>query len=228
MAKPRAYVVLGMKRSGHHAILHWICYNFKAAVHYNDYKIHNKDFIPAHPHQKPVVFGEGAKNVRVYNCEDFDWSNLGRLQTLPIWDKYNVTFLSVIRDPFNWLASSLRAGGGLAKRIPKRIKLYQQQVKLFGCTGVVPVNYNRWVKEEAYRELLGERLNLPSIDKGVRTVSPRGGGSSFDKLKFKNKAQDMDVFGRWREYVGNPLFQMLLNDEELQKINNHYFHIHMR
>lgn len=228
MAKKRAYIILGMKRSGHHAILHWICYNFKSAIHYNDYRIHDSKFIPAHPHQKPVRFGEGEPNVVVYNCEDFKCDQLSPLMKLPLWKKYNTYFSIVLRDPYNWIASSLKAGGGLASRITRRVQMYKNQYKIFKDIGAIPISYNRWVEEESYREHIGKKLSLPTIDKGVRKVSVRGGGSSFDKLKFKGDASKMDVFGRWKAYKNNPIMQMLLNDKELLRINEECFHINLK
>lgn len=221
----KAYVIFAMKRSGHHAIVHWIGYNQPCAMHFNDYKIHGKDFIPAHI-TKPVIFGnpKNEPDIHIYNMEDFNPVLLPKLRKLPVWGDYDeVQYIMVLRDPFNWIASCLKCGGGMAKRLKRRIELYKAQANLFKTENdILCVNYNKWVKSEIYRIGLAKYLDLPTCDEGVEKLSERGGGSSFDKKKFKNNASKMDVFGRWKHFKTDPAFTAAI-DMQLCKISADIF-----
>jgi hypothetical protein len=220
----KAYIIFGMKRSGHHAIVHWIGYNSEPAIHFNDYKVHGSDFIPAHK-TKPVKFGNGKADVHIYNMEDFNVDNVGKVRKLTIWNDYDEVHMAVVlRDPFNWIASSMKCGGGMFKRINKRIELYKKQAKLFENVNpnVLAIKYNDWVTSEDYRGSVASLLCLDTYHKGVKVLSERGGGSSFDGKRFKKDAHQMDLFKRWEVYKKDPIYVNLI-DMELCKISSNIF-----
>jgi hypothetical protein len=76
--------------------------------------------------------------------------------------------------------------------------------------GFVYVSFNAWFSSQDYRQGLAERLGLPFSDRGLDTVSAIGGGSSFDGLSFKGRAQSMNVLERWKEMMDDDLFNFLL------------------
>ena len=53
--------------------------------------------------------------------------------------------------------------------------------------------------------------------------SPRGGGSSFDKMRFKRKAQEMKVLERYKYFQGNPEYEKFTKDAELLELSEKMF-----
>jgi hypothetical protein len=234
----KAYIVLGMKRSGHHAIAYWIAHNLKGQtlLHNDCSKGWGKgELIPSSNQamqSKAQCVGEGSYIGDVYNIEDFNVNHLKtfdfrKFQSLKKYDK--VFMLLVLRDHYNWIASSLKTGGGPAKRIVKRIELWKRQAKFcldekgYSKDGIFRISYNEWFSQENYRSALASYILLDSHDKGVNLTSPRGGGSSFDRMKFKRKAQQMNVLKRWKCYQKDTYFNQLIKDPELVKLSSRFF-----
>ena len=87
---------------------------------------------------------------------------------------------------------------------------------------IVDINYNRWFAEKAYRDEICDKLGMNHNDKGLDHVSPRGGGSSFDKAKFRGKGTKMDVLNRWKHFVDDEKFNRLLTNE-IKEYSRKYF-----
>ena len=234
----KAYIVLGMKRSGHHAIAYWIAHNLNGkTVLWNDCckGWSQGKLIPNHiqPGQSQTQeVGSGKHNTDIYNIEDFntDWLkkvNFRNFESLKRYDELHI--MMVLRDPYNWIASSLRCGGGPARRIVGRIALWKRQARFcldkegYGTDKILRVSYNDWFQSEEYRAALADCLHLNSYDKGINLTSPRGGGSSFDKMRFKRKAQEMKVLERYKYFQGNPEYEKFTKDAELLELSEKMF-----
>lgn len=227
----RAYAVFGMKRSGHHAIVHWIGYNLPSAMHINDVAV-NRDMllIPRHK-PNPVYFGcdSSADKIMnmIYNFEDWIPRTFNIIQNCKTLSYFNtVKYILVLRDPANWLASSMKVGGGCAKNIGLRVSLYKQQIKFSEyCNDesfVHVVNYNKWISDKETRLELARNISVGDGDRGWNWLSERGGGSSFDKMKYRKNADEMRLGERWKEYKDDLDFKRLMDDEMLE-INSKYF-----
>lgn len=233
--RDKIYIILGMKRSGHHALVYWIGENIINCSHYNDYRIskeHKKFFSKSNKESNRTKFGTGGNNNVIINIEDFDpkWFNVCNFKEILPIPKYKKCYiLLIIRDPFNWLASSMKMGGGPRRRIANRIKMYKDYFRYISEEKIHPenlfiVSYNEWFSDPEYRANLALHLDLPSCDKGVNKVSPRGGGSSFDKMKLRNKAQSMKVLERWKEMKSDPEYIKMI-DMDLCKISTKFFNM---
>nr|WP_293093742.1 hypothetical protein [Okeania sp. SIO2F4] len=77
------------------------------------------------------------------------------------------------------------------------------------------ISYNKWFADINYRQELSSQLNLEFSDAGINEVKWQGSGSSFDGLSFQSKGSEMNVLGRWQEFVNDPLYCSLLNNQEL-------------
>jgi len=230
----KAYIVIGMKRSGHHAIAHWLAYNRKPAIHFNDCtKGYGEGLLIPNPNQgekgKAVPFGKGKPVTYVYNIEDFNIDNIAKydMLNLKLFEEFiSVDWILVARDPYNWLASSLKMGGGASKNISKRISIYKRHLSLFQDYSILPtinrLSYNEWVNSGSYRSEYADRFNLLSCDGGVDFVSKRGGGSSFDRVKYDGKALSMKLMERWKEFKDDPEYVRLI-DQELCRIGSDVF-----
>lgn len=142
----------------------------------------------------------------------------------------------VIRDPFNLFASRKRSGlfSGqfdlsskpvtplTARRIWKQHAREALGEKKFFSNKRVLINYNLWAFDPEYRKNIAAALGLDFSDAGIQEVSQVAGGSSFDGLKYANKAHKMEVLERWKHYVHDQDFQKIF-DEEMISLSRKLF-----
>jgi len=165
----------------------------------------------------------------------------------------------VLRDPFNLFASRLKFLNNLNKDRAKIGKgKISNRVQTNGNSGVgfidnraidrwceyareflgetshlegcINIRYRSWVKSNKYRKKIAKRIGIGTADKGLLFVPKNGGGSSFDKLKFNNDAQKMDVFNRWelffrrkRPAVHEKYLDMIMKNEELIRLSKEIY-----
>jgi hypothetical protein len=228
----KGYLVYGMKRSGHHAIIQWIAANSTGATrHTNDCYMSNGKLVPGKlqsDNSKVTIYGKGKVQSHIWNIEDFDtnmWKKADPREAKNVVKSCSTIIeVLVLRDPFNWVASCLRSGGGPKNRLPFKIPVYKRQARFCKAPHreVVFVNFNLWFDSEGYRKDLSEKLRLASYNEGLNKTSPRGGGSSFDKMAYKNRAQEMDVLNRYKEFADIPSYRKMM-DEELTLIAKTFF-----
>ena len=237
----RRILVMAIARSGHHAVTHWICANMEGRVaHYNNcnHLLHWRD--------KVVYMNSRILNTAVVcSFENFDLRGFKELQ---LNNKFtHIVFVN--RDPYNLFASSLAKGTGKGlSLVDKTFRPSQKRVKYTQyhcgtmtrqdmfvqytkqCLGeidlvgepIIDINYNRWFAEKAYRMEICDKLGMNHGDRGRDHVSPRGGGSSFDKARFRGKGTKMDVLNRWQNFVDDEKFNRLLTDE-IKEYSRKYF-----
>ncbi|EDX84264.1 hypothetical protein S7335_1961 [Synechococcus sp. PCC 7335] len=142
--------------------------------------------------------------------------------------------LILLRDPFNLFASRLRAsrrknptaGSIDFMKVKSRhhtlpqlwidyAKEYLNETNYLSNVKV-PVNYNQWVNDSAYRRQLAETLGLEFTDSGVDDVMTNGGGSSFDGTNLQGKATEMSVLERWTHFSDDAEFKALIADKSLR------------
>lgn len=228
-----AYIILGMKRSGHHAIVYWIGSNLNDAVHYNDCNKgwRHGELFP-NPNQgnkgKIIKFNKCNKsNNHIFNIEDFDMDNIKKYDmfNLKMFKRYKIVyFILVLRDPYNWIASCKKMGGNPWKNIDKRIILWKKQANLFinKNENIICINFNKWFSDEEYRKKLSLIFNLKSYNKYINITSPRGGGSSFDGMRFNKRANEMKILERYKSYLKEPEYINKF-DYDLIKLGNKIF-----
>ena len=89
------------------------------------------------------------------------------------------------------------------------------------------IKYDEWFISEEYRKDIAKQLGLTFSDKRLNTVMKIGVknrfGSSFDTMKFKDKAQNMKVYERWKKYKDDNVFKMVMGDEELRDLSKQIF-----
>ena len=134
-------------------------------------------------------------------------------------DQYDII---LIRSPHNNLASILgilMRGRGFQKHIFWNFAtdwiMYAKEV--LGETNYFPnkvvINFDLWFASEEYRKTISHHLGLDYSDEGVNRVIRVG--SSFDGLRFSNKAQEMKVLDRWEHFKGNEDYLKVLDNDEL-------------
>jgi hypothetical protein len=222
------YLVMAMKRSGHHAFCNWLGDNMEGAMHINNAVDgwEDKQFLcPEHSGGSVTKFGTGEDNL-IISVEDFDvgdWERFG-FENFDVFKKckkiYPVLF---VRDFRNWLASSIqRKHGDYGRDVydyldttylndrkevkDGRVSLWAKQMAEFetptidGCN---LVSYNKWLTDKVYRDRLSSNLCIGKNEESMSVVSVNGHGSSFDGYEFKNKALDMGVLRRYEKLEGD-------------------------
>jgi hypothetical protein len=223
-------LVIALSRSGHHAIIHWIASQLPGkTLHHNNC---NENLRPTEAIQE---YGSGELVNDIYNFEDFDIRGYKEVTKEMDFDQ----LIFVMRDPFNWIASSLKKGNWIANlkglylqkfnetswycpwfaRTMPRYEMYLQyaaQVERredFVDRDFLCINYNRWVEDENYRRALAGQLDFEFTDAGKDFVPQFGGGSSFG---------DRDVLNRWENYKDDAEYWELL-DERFIDFSRRYF-----
>ncbi len=151
---------------------------------------------------------------------DTDWQPPGSVTQY-------LTFI-ILRDPFNWLASRIRAGqtdqfAQLSTAAAQRaIALWtayaETAVAIENDEPAVAdlwINYNRWSQDRAYRQSLIERIGVPFTDAGRDTVLHWGGGSSFEGRSKDGRASEMKTNERWQHFQDDDSYWQLLDDPRL-------------
>lgn len=242
----RHFFVLGVKRSGHHAIIHWICKQEKPSFHANNVSfgfdhLHGP-ITKKHPHIEhishvliymadgninfKVKYNETLKNdydLAIYSAEDKEFSLCSKIMHEKI-DCTNFTYIIVVRDPYNFVASRLRNNSKPMKyRWPAQIEVWKDHVRT--CLNkddknFVDINFNKWFVDKDYRKYVTNILDIPFTDEGLNDI--RTGKSSFDGRRFGGSAQKMEVLERWKYYKDNESYWDLI-DDEMVELSKQYF-----
>jgi len=232
-------LVMAIARSGHHAVVHWICKNLYGNVsHYN-----NCNHLLQWRNKSTYMNGGRVAVAVLCSVENFD---LRGFEKLGFSNRFtHIVFVN--RDPYNLFASSLARKKGLSL-VDKTFSPSQKNIKYTPyhcgtmtrqdmfvqytkqCLGeidligepIIDINYNKWFVDKDYRMGICDKLGMNYNDEGLDYVSPRGGGSSFDKEKFRKRGNEMDVLNRWKHFGDSDRFKELLTDE-IKEYSKRYF-----
>ncbi len=181
------------------------------------------------------------KRLLIYNFEDCDLRAVfspeersRRERALgPSRTRLNVV---VLRDHYNLFASRLhrvRLGSDVPReRLDKALAardLYVQYAReCLGETSIVdepciPVLYNHWFTDAAYRRDLSARLGGTFRDDSMRRVAAHGEGSSFDGVAFGGRADEMAVLDRWRGLASNHFYRAIVGDAAMRRCTARLF-----
>jgi hypothetical protein len=240
--------VVGMSRSGNHAILHWITEQIDGRACYL-----NCVQPKSNPFDSALPLDTGRPYAVNYTPFDLDAERSGRFtQKDALLYSYEDCFLGtvcndtfernrerwvgpserrtdvlILRDPYNLFASRRRAGyATVAPHIAVRI--WKQHAREFLRErehlgpDLVRIRYNAWCTDRAYRRDIAEQLGLMFTDAGIDTVPSTGEGSSFDGTAYDGRASEMDTLGRWRHFADDPDYRALF-DEQVQDFSDRIF-----
>jgi hypothetical protein len=230
--------VVGMARSGNHAIIDWILAQLAGRWCFlNCVEPVTNPFHTARP------IGEGDAAHRT-NIAGFDLAaeQAGRLSAKDtILFSQEDTFLKIaladqaaaiqdagigaaarridvliVRDPYNLFASRRRlAHQYVTDRTAVRI--WKQHARAFLGESphlgpeAVRIRYNDWASHRGCRRRIAQALGLHFTDAGIDRVARCAGGSSFDGTLYEGRATEMPVFDRWRRYADDPAFRGLFD-----------------
>jgi adenylyl-sulfate kinase len=223
----REFRFYAVRRSGHHGVIEWLAGHFPGEVLiYNDVTV-SRGLYTRNPSLKDV------RDCYVLNAED------GDLKTAPTsiesneWEtrrgrSERVSTVLVLRDPYNWAASCMKAVEKNGYCPPRgHMDLWKQHAREFvGETSFLPpdtvkISFNDWFVDRDYRATLSKNLGLRFTDQALNRVSQEGKGSSFDDQALPG--QQMDILNRWLYYSRNPRFIELFHDSEVQELSERIF-----
>ena len=234
--------VVGLKRTGNHAIINWLRQQHSGEVwHLNNVIPRKNPYLWLYGHYpkdrlKQEALGNFVvKDCLIYSYEDYRLEQVThaeceRSHDLYLGQSYIRYDLILLRDPFNLIASRLKKNC-MAVKAPNCTvtQLWIEYAKEFlGETNYLTnnkicINYNRWFVDVEYRKQIASSLKMEFSDKGIERVKSEGGGSSFDGTKFNGKASQMDVLNRYKLFEDDPEYQFLVNNEELIEYSRKIF-----
>ena len=216
--------VFGLKRSGQHPIINWICRQLPGVtVHYNN--IHKAGFDPHERCSQMVIYRNGPHESECRKASSTEYAEppMERDHIVHTYEDFQLQYLEshgyykrfkdarpieilILRDPYNWAASRIKSGRNA------NLSLWLQYAREFvGETSFlrfskVLISFNEWFLSRVYRDTwLLDNLGIENHDRGVDSVSALGNGSSFDSTEFDGRAQEMKVLDRWKEIKPNKL-----------------------
>jgi hypothetical protein len=159
------------------------------------------------------------KDCFIFNVEDPDLPSVRqqlRASTELPWGRSKAIFnILLLRDAYNLFASRFKqeekdrnkkwTSEMAVQRWAEHADEYLGNTSHLG-KNVIKVNYNAWCTNCEYRRTIAKRLNLEFTDAGFNRVSHFGAGSSFDGLKYDQRASEMKVLERWRLLSKNKKF----------------------
>lgn len=237
------HLVLATRRSGHHAVLNWMCLNASLegrVVHYNSVDYPGFGSFPAKAHDVAVY--EGGRLVDRRSMGDYaevDHRGDGALvrifsfeDRLPSNYLANVTGSKnlspgariipsiVLRDPYNCFSSYLVGRGALGPHanFDHAVRCWHEMAReVAGETrhvpGAVHLLYNEWVGGRDRRDGMAERLGFANMELGVDDVPDYGRGSSFDGMSKDSRGGEMDTGLRWLHGFRLPAFRSAVTEE---------------
>lgn len=231
------YLVFAMMRSGYHAVMYWLFKSMNRKIHF--YNNCCCDLRKEHSQLKGTIekFPGTGKAVVFGSMEDFPLTLYKRFRrNIQINDDCKI--IIIYRDPFNWIASSLKSRdkrksihmfkywfqNQLKIEIPPRLGIYEIMLRDVFPTftspcvsqgNVIKINFVKWFRDASYRKSIAKQFNCdpsPNTDH----VSSHGGGSSFDGRR--KPGSSLDVLNRYREYVNDKKFIDLTRHEWVQDL----------
>jgi hypothetical protein len=221
----RVLRVIGMARSGNHAIIDWIlaqlsgrfCFlnctepgqsPFASARELADGRRH----IANHPvDMEAEREGRHApRDTLLYSHEDVFLGPVGRWPVdRGVGSARRRLNILILRDPFNLFASRFKAGFAQVSHLTA-LRIWKQHARealrpRHLKDELVVVRFNAWACDPHYRATLAQRLGLGGAS-DIDQVARCAGGSSFDGLRYDGQASRMRVLERWRHYRGDPSY----------------------
>ncbi|TNJ47858.1 hypothetical protein FGE21_03700 [Phaeobacter sp. B1627] len=234
MEPARALRVVGMRRSGNHAICNWLQRNAQGGRSLflnncrpgtdplrscNGLEVSGQPRSDEPMAESARAAGDGA--LLLVSYEDTAHGRFGDARPLsgPHADASFDMDVLIYRSALNWIASLLKKLQANETYHPvDRMAVLVRALATYGdlldevaaaaTTGRVAICYDRWLRDELYRARVLSDLGLPLQDNDLGEVQSYGGGSSFQKEALH--ASDLRPDERWSAMLDDPEYQALL------------------
>lgn len=200
--------LLGLKRSGNHAITQWLLNLFeeKYCLHLNDVKLDKLLFNKYNRAHKTR-----NKRATIISLEDYKELPDATVFTPQIGFSKQIKQFTVIRSFPNFLASRLEKKRRSHINTPREFKEYW----LAHTKHENLIIFDKWFSDPNYRlSLVQEHFGM-NKDADVNQMMKWGEGSSFDGMTYNGNAQKMNVLNRYEKYKDFELFKNACRDEQI-------------
>lgn len=236
----------GLKRSGQHLVIEWISRGLVNVIHLNHCRFFRSGFsyVLTPFAGRRVIYSDGIVNDSgiqgrdnlnsslpsepyqnlLYSIEDISLND-PMIQKLD--ESFSAKTILILRDPANWLASSLQRKKSSKQYLLKTRDIlieYLEQatlVKSYTRGQCIAINYNKFIVDRRYREQLAQRLGLVSFENAEQAMKHTpsfGGGSSF-----KENSQNNNTLERWKHFQDDSFFRRTLNNKRLIDLSIEFF-----
>lgn len=220
--------LLGMPRSGTHAVMNWLAYRLGKTGCYIEEKQKCDYEIPPSGSSDLPAFSNGVDAVSSDHPKDFlihgfEWrpcnsvfnphlEHLFRPGMGGFKRKLNVL---VLRDPYNLAASMRNKRTDNAWRPLNAQRKAMSMLRMWTDHAVwflehkddpdcLCINYNEWFVSEEYRQSICEKADVDYDERGLDDVSSYAAGSSFDGTT--KRGREMAVLDRWQTQLNDDLY----------------------
>jgi hypothetical protein len=239
--------VFAMQRSGHHAVCRWLGGHFPSKYAFINDISRLKDFKRQaafygfnNLEKERELNGKLAyKDALIINVEERAFKDGGRkffkqTKYYPRGRSRKTFNIIVLRDPLNFFASRIkfserRKSQARVWLTTEAIEMWKDYTREFlGETNYlkepkIMINYVDWFTDIDYRRSISAQLDLKHSERYLQHVPNYGKGSSFSLRAMNNRAQDMKVLDRWKNYQDHAFIKRLLKDEEVMKLSKEIF-----
>jgi len=204
--------VIGIRRSGNHAIINWLCGLYdpnytkfindinpqfgKFRINYFRNNISPNSMIPCLKNTEL----KKAVNI-IFSHENRNLYNVNYFIDEQSFSKHNFHTIIVMRDFFNMMASQFMAHEKLkwlfkvndSEYVKREVTFWKQyanefigntDILRFNFGTVIKINYNDWVINKEYRKSIASKCSGAIFsDRCLNGISPWGYGSSFENNK---------------------------------------------
>ena len=236
------FIVFGMARSGHHAIVNWMCNQFPGyTIHYNNCTKELEDYKFVTSSHAPIEYhNPGDNEYNIYTMEHFDLDLVGKFKMMTIVE--NPTCIIILRDLLNWVASSILQRNWNNYKLDENIKSiyehatddqgrhYNTTIEIFKdhikealnitnrLENKLVIGYNHWTQDAQYRKYIADRIGMNFTDDGFKDVAQFGNRSSFDGNNYRYTADKMDTLQRYK-HLNNDIIERIMSDNELVELS---------
>ena len=242
------YRIVGMSRSGNHAIIDWILSQASGRTCFlNCAEPQSNPFVTARPLDSgrsiianfpefdaaAELRGEfGDKDLLLVSHEDCFLGTLAKGAYEDHHDRFVGPSLErfdvlILRDPFNLFASRMRGEFGCvstktALRIWKQHAREFLSVRRYLKDPRILIDYNRWASQRSYRREVARQLRLQFSDSSLEKVPAAGNGSSFDGRRYHGRATCMRILERWKHFIDSEAYAAIF-DHEVYSLSKRIF-----
>jgi hypothetical protein len=207
------YLISHLQRGGGHAIIDFVVQNHKNIYFYN---LCTPTFLRRRGTEKGIRKGK-EENV-IISFENQPPSEIESPKIIEDFNFERVMKAIVLRDPFNWWASS-NAANFSASKDPNLWKRFANNYR--NPKDWLPVSFNDWFVSDQYRKDTAKRLHLKDWGLPIKQrLCEAGQGSSFQK---KAKPKNLDLLRRWKTFVNDAEFQQFCKDSEITCLSEEIF-----
>jgi len=141
------------------------------------------------------------------------------------------TYIILLRNPWNIVASQIRW------RIDRKDKYERTDIDMevwsefyeHYITSKHPnphfIIYDKWFMDIEYRKKVSSELSLEFSDVNKNKVARAGGGSSFDKMEYDDRAEEMNVLNRYEEMMYHESMQDFVKTDMGIEVKNKWNHL---